>query len=206
MANPSPIIDRVLIGQMTGLLDWLYRSGVEDASIYRQDEGLIYEYIEKAGAVGAYGFLNEHLLMMSWQEWTLRIIAKARMTSWNSAMARYFNAAGKLGQNYLSVFIPLSMVFYVRGVKDYISYPDACKMSEFQSKTRVFWTKKGLKTIKPRSYADEIQMACFDLQRRDSEIWANNTPMNAKKIGALISKHYDMFIRAVGLVSMDLKH
>ena len=51
----------------------------------------------------------------------------------------------------------------------------------FQEKTRVFLTAKGFQNVNNRRYIDEIQLCCFDLQRRDNAVWENKTPYEAKQ-------------------------
>lgn len=194
----QPIIDRSVMLNMISLVDFCYRSGIEDA-YHISDEGLALEFLDKVSNPGVYGFLNDRGVTMGWQEWTLRLMAQARMTSWNGAMTRYFSMMGRLGQNYLGTFIPVSGLFYAKGIKDYIDAPQASDMALFHAKNRVFWTPQGLKNVNSRRYVDEIQLCCFDLKRRDEEVWATETAYDAKKKGALRPFHYDRFIYAVGL-------
>lgn len=193
-----PIITRDVVQKMISLLDWSYRLGVEGAYEVN-DEGLCLEFLERTAQPGVYGLLPD--LYMGWLEWSLRLMSKARSTSWNGTMSRYLQAAGRFGSNYLSCFYLLAQHFYNWGVKSYISAPYSNDIELFRSKTRVLWTEKGLKPINNRRYVDEVQMICFDLQRRDKEIWEREADYNAKKV-ALKEKHYEWFIRAVGLAVM----
>lgn len=191
----EPIITRELVTKMVSLLDWAYRLGVESA-FEANDEGLCHEFLERTAEPGVYGLLPD--LYMNWQEWALRLMSKARMTSWNGAMSRYLTLAGSFGSNYLSCFYVVAQRFYNEGVKAYLSAPHACDMSLFKAQRRVFWTAEGIKKIDNRRYVDEIQLMCFELQRRDKEVWENSTAYDAKKI-ALKEKQYEWFIRSVGL-------
>ncbi|MDE6536068.1 MAG: hypothetical protein K2K82_08700 [Muribaculaceae bacterium] len=201
MATTQPIITRDTLLKMISLLDYCYRLGVEAAREV-EDEGLCREFLERTKEPGVYGLLSENPVYITWQEWTLRLLAKARSTSWNGSMVKFFNKMGKFSANYLSAFLPCSMVFYCRGISDYLNAPTAVDFAMFQSKSRVWWTKNGLKKINPRTWVDELQMICFDLERRDAEVWARETPHNAKKI-ALTQKQYELFRRCIGLVPIN---
>lgn len=189
------IITRDTILKMISLLDWAYRLGVESA-YETNDEGLCAEFLEKTAEPGVYGLLPDKY--MSWKEWSLRLLSKARMTSWNGAMSRYIMLAGNFGATYLSCFYNVAQRYYNNGVEAYISAPNACDLSLFKSQTRLLWTSDGIKRINNRQFVDDIQLMCFELQRRDEEIWNTKTAYEAKKI-ALKPKQYDSFIRAVGL-------
>lgn len=194
----QPVINTQIARNIISLVDFCYRKGVNDA--YRiADEGLAREFIDKLDEVGVYGFLNDDGVTMGWQEWTLRLMAQSRMTSWNGAMNRYFELMGKLGQNYLGVFIPVSCHFYAKGIEDYLDAPHATDIAVFNGRSRVYWTPNGVKTVKNRQYVDDIMLCCFDLKRRDEAIWSHDTIYDAKKKGALKPTQYDWFIRALGL-------
>lgn len=185
------------------LVDYCYRSGVEDAHNV-DDEGLAREFLDKVSQPGVYGFLNENSITMSWKEWTLRLMAKARLTSWNGAMTRYFSLIGnRPNQNYLGAFIPVSQVFYAKGVRDYADNPYSCDFEVFKEKNRVFWTKKGLQNVNSHRYIDEIQLCCFDLQRRDNAVWERKSVSEANRLGVLKPQQFEMYIRAVGLALLN---
>lgn len=201
----QPIVTRDTILRMIGLLDWCYRLGVKQARELN-DEGLAREFLDKVSQTGVYGFLNEDGITMGWKEWTLRLMAKARMTSWNGAMTRYFSLIGsRPNQNYLGAFIPVSEAFYAKGVRDLIDNKQSFDYALFQEKTRVFLTAKGFQNINVRRYVDEIQLCCFDLQRRDAAVWESKTPYEANKLGAMKSQHYEWYRRAMGLALMSNK-
>lgn len=199
------IVTRQVALNIISLVDYCYRKGVEDA--YRlQDEGLAREFLDKVSQTGVYGFLNEEGITMSWKEWTLRLMAQARMTSWNGAMTRYFSLIGsRPNQNYLGAFIPVSEAFYAKGVRDYTDNPHSVDYLMFQDKTRVSWSAKGLQNVNNRRYIDEIQLCCFDLQRRDNAVWESETPYKANKLGAMKPIQFDWYIRAIGLALMTNK-
>lgn len=201
--STQPTVTKDTIAKMISLLDWCYRLGVE-AAYDLQDEGLAREFVGRTSKPGVYGFLTEEPVYITWQEWTLRLMAKARSTSWSGSMNRYFNAMGRFGANYLSAFLPLTQVFLCKGVNDYYSAPSGADMAMFNSKTRVWWTPKGLRTIKNDEWVSELQMQSYDLERRDAEVWESNTAYEAKKV-ALTAKQYCMFRRCVGLVMMKGK-
>lgn len=195
----QPIVNRNIMLNIISLADFCYHKGVEDM-YYIGDEGLAREFLEKTSQPGIYGFLNENGTLYGWQEFTLRLMAQARLTSWNGAMNNYFIKMGRFQQNYLSVFIPCAMAFIRKGINDCILYGRDLDISKFNAKRRVFLTGRGFVNISHQRYVDELQLYCFDLQRRDEEIYANNTEYEAKKLGALKPRLYELFRRAIGLV------
>ena len=199
--STQPIITKAVLSRMLSLLDYCYRLGVESAREV-EDEGLCREFLERTKEPGVYGLLSENPVYITWQEWTLRLMAKARSTSWNGAMVQFLNRMGRFASNYLSCFLPCSMVFYCRGVSDYINAQGAVDFAMFQGRSRVWWTKNGLKPVNNRTYVDTIQLLTFDLQRRDAEVWERETAIKAKKV-ALTQKQYEMFRRSVGLVTVN---
>lgn len=175
--------------------------GVESAREL-EDEGLAREFLERTKEPGVYGLLSATPLYTTWQEWTLRLMSKARSTCWNGAMMQFFNRMGRFGTNYLSAFMPISQMFYNKGISDYLNAPNAVDFALFQSRSRVWWTSKGLKNVNPRQWVDELQLMSFDLERRDAVVWERETAFMAKKV-ALTAKQYEMFRRSVGIVTVN---
>lgn len=194
----QPIINRSVISSMISLIDWAYRMGVTDARSV-SDEGLVRDFCEKTSEVGVFGFLSDYPTLITWQEFALRLLAKARMTSWNGMMARYMNRMGRYGQNFLSCFLPLAQAWYCKGAKDYTNAPTGCDMAVFNGRTRVYWTANGVRKVDNRRYVDELQLETFVLERRDGAVREANTEYDAKKAGALKPKHYQYFRTAIGL-------
>ncbi len=195
----QPIITPAAIGQMVSLLDWCYKMGVNDARGCA-DEGLVREFCDKVSQPGVFGFITDDYTI-NWQEWSLRLLSRARMKSWNGAMRRYFNLAGKFGQNWLSCFFNFAEVWYCKGLKDYTEAPDGCDMAVFNGQNRVYWTAKGIKKVNNRHYVDELQLESFSLERRDTSIWEGNAEYDARKQGALKPRHYQFWRAAVGLAA-----
>lgn len=195
------LITRSVAYNLISLVDHCYRKGVEDAR-RMDDEGRAREFLVDVSATGVYGFLDIERRLMDWKEWSLRVLAGARFTQWNGALMRYFSAVGaKVNQNYLGVIIPVAQAFYARGVKDYTDSPHGCNYSIFAGRTRVFWGRRGIMNGNPRRWVDEIQLCCFDLKRRDEEIWATNSKYDALKRGAMTPKQYDWFVRGIGVAT-----
>lgn len=201
MPEKRPIVTKPLIMRMIGLIDWLYRLGVTDAHEIN-DDGLAREFLEKINSPGVYGFLSYDGRLISWQEFSLLIVAKARLTSWQGAMTEYFNKMGKLTSNYLGCFIPLAQFFYAKGVRDYMSAPNVADIAEFQTRRRVYWTPKGIRRVSTRQYVDELQIECYNLKRRDEDVFQWNTAYEAAKMGAIRPKRYECFIRALSVAAM----
>lgn len=199
------IINKTVITRLVSLLDWTYKLGVK-AAHELEDEGLTRDFLEKANKPGVYGLLSEEPLYIDWQEWSLRLMHTALRLKSNAPIKTYFNKMGRFGNNFLSCFLPISMIFYCRGIKDYMAAPGAVDYAIFEGRTRVTWTPEGLRPIDKRIMVNELQMISYDLERRDIKVWESETFATAKKI-ALPPKHYQIFRRAVGLQLVgNLKH
>jgi len=194
------IITASEMSAMLSLINYCYRIGVEAAHDL-QDEGLAREFLEHTKEAGAYGILSDNPMYTEWDEWGARLMYKARTTSWKGIMSRFLEKVGAFGAFYLSAFYPVSFAFYRRGIEDYINAPGAADYSVFCGKTRVKWTKEGLRKVSNEEYVQDIQLLTFDLSRRDQAIWeGESTAYQAKKI-ALTSKQYKHFRTAVGLAA-----
>lgn len=200
MGEVQPIITTQVARSIISLVDYCYRLGVFDAYEVG-DEGLAREYLGEVSKVGVYGFLNDDFQAIDWEEWMLRLLAGARNTSWRSVMASLYSMVGKRPNNsYIGAFVPISQMFYAKGVRDYSNYSNSCNIEVFRGRTKTQWTARGLISFSIPRYADEIQLACYDLARRDEKaIEEAESKIKATKSGALIRRQYERFIRAVSL-------
>ena len=196
----QPIVTRDTISKMISLLDTLYRWGVRDAYALN-DEGAAREFVETHSEVNVYGFLTD-AQPISVLEWQLRLIQQARLTSMYGSMYQYFNRMGRFGANYLSCFVALAMRWYVRGVQHYCDSPSASDYMLFESKKRVLWEAKGLRSYNNREAVETIQLDCFDLSRRHAEYLQTHADDYKARREALPERHWQWFIRAVGLAVM----
>lgn len=196
MATP-PIIDKGLVGQMISLLDTLYHWGVRDAH-NQNDEGAAMEFLQTHSEVGVYGFLTDDY-NMTVEEWQLRLIQQARLTSMFGCMYRYFQKMGRFASNYLSCFLNVAMAWYCKGVEDYYAYPNN-DIAQFNDAKRVWWTAdKGLRKYNNREAVETIQLQCFERERKDiAYLEAHADDYKAKRV-ALKPDHYKWFRRSVGL-------
>ena len=192
------VVTRDTISKMVSLLDWCYQIGVESAHELN-DEGLCWNFIDETAQAGVYGFLEENPQYIGWQEWALRLSAKARSESYSGSMKKFFDKMGRFGSNYLSAFLPLTQVFHTKGIKDYMEAPSAANVEVFRKKTRHWWTKNGLRFVSNDVWVSELQMESFDLERRDKLVYDSMNEYQAKKI-ALTPKQYEQFRRCVGLL------
>lgn len=197
MAKTQPIVTRDTILRMIGLLDWCYRLGVRQARELN-DEGAAREFLDTHNEVGVYGFLSDGL-NVGVLEWQLRLQKEARLTSMFGSMYQYFLRMGRYGQNYLSCFLPIAQMWHNLGVQDFLDNPQSCDYAVFDGKTRVRWTKRGLINLKAREYVEMIQLQCFDLQRKHAEYLAEHADDYKAWKTALPERHWQWYIRAVGL-------
>lgn len=180
------------IRRMIGLLDWAYRLGVRDAARV-DDQGLCNQHIEETRQPGVFGFVTDNYAVGE-LEWQLRLEKEARLTSMFGAMHRYFISMGRFGSSFLSCFLPIAQDFYNRGLTDWNNAPDGCDFPMFLSRSRVWWTEKGVKPVKPGEYVQEIQLCCFSRMRSEPG-YADKV----KKRYLLGENRWLTYIRVVGL-------
>lgn len=178
--------------------------GLTDAKD-KDDEGLIRELLEQTAQAGVFRFLTDDYTI-TWQEFALRLMAKARSTAWNGVMNQYFARANRYGANYLSVFYNVAQSFYNLALNDYLEAHGNVDMVMLSSKRRVRLTPKGtLRNVSTQEYVDTIQLSTFDMERRDrAALESAESEYKARKI-VLNPKHYAMFRQAVGVAMMKAK-
>lgn len=191
-----PIVNRTTASAMVSLLDWMYRTGVDDA-FRAEDEGLCREYLARTEVPGMFGFLDN--CPIGWDEWCLRMMMQARRTSWNGQMSKFLQAAGRYQTNYLSVFYNVALLAYRNGVSDYLKAPRGTDKNVFDGKTRVLWTPNGCRNINLQEWIDNVQLQTFDLARRDARLTEERGAYEARKMGCLSENQYLFFRRAIGL-------
>lgn len=196
-------ITKTMVWQMFSMLDWCYHRGVEDA--HRLDDPYVaIGYLGKDEDAADFAWLGQDY-RVCWQEYLLTLISRAARTAWKGYMRRYFDSISRYGSSYLSCFVPLTLIWYKRGVADYINNPDTCDMGAFMSRTRVYWTAKGIRNVDCQNYVEEIQYHAFLLERRDREIWENNTEAVSHRKGAMKPTYYHTFRSVVKLAAMYKK-
>ena len=75
------VINRVVLGHMFSMCDWLYRQGVQDARAHDGDEGMYLEFLSTCDQPGKFGLLRDRLFDISADEWVLRLQMQAKRTS-----------------------------------------------------------------------------------------------------------------------------
>lgn len=206
-------VNRQSIRSMISLLDYVYKLGVSDARDV-EDEGLCRLFIQNHTEPGQYGFITDGYDVEE-LEWQLRLHVRSRLQRQYGVMQTFFASMRKFKANFLSCFLPVAQCFYNKGIKDYIEAPTDCDFNAFCERSRAWWTRKGIKNIKPQEYVDTIQLMCFDLRRRDmryllgeADDWrdadgvisdAKVALFNERRRHCLKPTQYESFICAVGL-------
>lgn len=194
----QPIITRSTVSSIISLLDVMYHWGALHAHRLG-DEGAAMEFLESHAEVGVYGFLTDNAPNVGVLEWQLRLIKEARLTSMYGTMYNYLNRAGRYGQNYLSVFYEVAKAMYLRGIRDYYECGGSADMAVFADTKRAWLTSNGIRKVNNTEWVQEIQLICFDEQRKHAAYLETHADdYKAKKV-ALRGQHFQWFIRAVGL-------
>ena len=165
------VINRVVLGHMFSMCDWLYRQGVQDARAHDGDEGMYLEFLSTCDQPGKFGLLRDRLFDISADEWVLRLQMQAKRTSWNGAMSEYTRKAGRFGQNYLSVFYVVAKHFYIMGIRDYMANPQAMDWGKFSTRKRVKWTSDRNFKMSRQEYIDIVRIWCYERARESAEYY-----------------------------------
>lgn len=194
----TALITKPLMGRIISLLDWLYKLGAQHAW-EAQDRGKVYELIERTDKhIGVFGFLTDDYTV-TWKEWQLRIEMQVRRTAWGGILTELICHIRRFGQSHLSIFYNIAQYYYNLGMQDYIENPRV-DMTLFNDKRKIRISKGKFLKMRPCDYQNDIQLKCFDLERRDRAYREMHTDYEARRAGAFTSKQYDLFIQAVSLI------
>ncbi len=182
------IIDKNKARRIVSLVSWIYNLGVESAAAVN-DEGLANEFLERTSQAGVYGFLEDDFSLMDWQEWLLRIKIRIRGGAYYSTLKWYSGLMGAFGANYLSALLPVMQAFYNKGVCDYMNAPGAANVAAFSASSRSLWTPKGVRRIDTEEWIGDIRVCDYNIEHRDTDIWKQLPPHQAKKIALRPNQH-----------------
>lgn len=185
------LLDRSTVKLVLRLLDFSFRQGVLDACKY-QDEFRCREFIKERRENLNYGVLDIDE-PLDWVEW--RYI----LTKW-SIKGRFHKVSVKFLDrittvNYNWVILPVAQEFYIRGIEEFLEYPNGRNLELFKSKHRVHWYYNGkpFKYITNDDIVTAIQDICYEKKRKD-----------AGKEGSPSKLSYDAFCRTVWTLTRPL--
>lgn len=147
------------------LLQRVYKQGILDA-IDSNDLFKCKEFVEEMRQTSTFGFLNTP--KMDWREWRFHLIRLGMDTPFGPSCTQYLSLAMQY-TGYPAVILPIAMDFYIEGIKDFCSYPNAAALVEFEKKKFPKWGKPK-RMRRARTLIDivlEAQAYCFERANMD---------------------------------------
>lgn len=158
------IINRTSITQILALFDYAYKRGVVDA--YEEgDDARCEKFVEEMSQSSEYGLLADDF-RMSTREWKFIVGSWCHERRLIRLQTKYIERI--YAKNHLAAILPVVQDFYVRGVKDWLEYPNPTRVEVFKNSSRAKWLISGRdrKIMTPYDYASKVQEFCFNRERR----------------------------------------
>ena len=180
------------------LLDFCYKQGVVDAC--EVDDNLaVKEWFDDTYKRGKYGLVPFPDDECDWKRWRFFLLRWCRENRLSKIGFEYIDGIRKpAGFEYL--IIPMTMRFYLQGVKEWLEYPNEIGIVLFKSKWRQRWTNKvpdTMKNMRTDDFISLIQEFIYELKQYPMEemqepfpksnfdnfeyaMWSMTRPRNAK--------------------------
>lgn len=153
------MLDRSTARQLGIIFIELYKQGLRHAC-KADDEGLVREHIEKITPPKMFGYVGE--VRESFTYWENRMIDIAEDNKFRNPIVEYFSRLGKYGRSYLSVALVIAKDFYVRGLEDYLRYPDETRIPQLDKYQYLWWGEKKIRKIDKYHLRTYVQDRCDD--------------------------------------------
>lgn len=159
----SYIINRRTARQTFRFFDACYRQGVLDAYNI-DDEEKCKDFVNRMKSPKKFSLLYVDY-DMTWQEWRA-ILFRWCITERLIIFADEVLNRIKTYSGYLSVFLPIAMDFYCKGILDFVAYPNPTKIVKFKSTKRIYW--KTFTKISAMEFVSDVQLFSFERIRIDA--------------------------------------
>lgn len=138
------------------LLDFCYKKGVIDACGV-EDDLAVQEWLDEMRNSGRYGLVDFPDEECDWKRWRFFLLRWCRENRLTKMGFDYIDGIRKaVGFEY--VIIPMSMRFYIQGVKEWLEYPNEMAIALFKSRIKQRWTSKVPQTMKKMKTDDFISL------------------------------------------------
>lgn len=155
---------------LLSLLDFAYKQGVLSA-YDADDERYCEEFVSKHKDGTSFGLLEVQGEDITWKEWRWTLTCWARQARVYLIAREYLDHIA--GRNYLWAVLPVAFDFYLKGIEDWVKYPNPCNLEVFKNKPKIHWIverRNDKKVIKNDEIVSEIQRICFERGRKDKGI------------------------------------
>lgn len=179
------------------LLDFCYKKGVVDAAGVG-DDFAIQDWFDSMHKTGKYGLVDFPEEECDWKRWRFFLLRWCRENRLSKVGYDYIDNLRKVS-GFEYVIIPMTMRFYLQGVKEWLEYPNEMGIVLFKSKWRQRWTTKvpsTMKNMKTDDFISLIQEFIYEFRQYPMEemvdfpssnldnfeyaMWQMTRPRNAK--------------------------
>lgn len=210
MRFTKQMFDKQMGLTMVKAFDRLYHLGVRHAAEL-DDEGLCRERFDATtNEPGVYGYLTDRRLLNP-RRWLLRICDVVGRVAYGNPLYRIVTRMGNVTSTYIGCFLPIAQDFYNKGVMDYLRYGHLSDLTLFDSKSRMWFTDKGLKYQTAWDYKAKIQTFCGNRQEMEIEYMEQYVDVRTSKYQRIGEndarkrcrnpKHYDQFSASIAVIT-----
>lgn len=123
--------------QIAHLFDYCFKRGAIEACD-AEDDVAVTDWYEQRKKDGCYGLISDMGLDYDWRRWRFTLLRWCRMANLRSLADGFIDELKRDG-NILSAIFPVSMRFYLLGVKEWLDYPNPINMEFFKHNMRIHW-------------------------------------------------------------------
>lgn len=190
-------ITRASAPEVIRLLDFCYKKGVVDAAAV-EDDLAVQDWLDAMHKQGKYGLVDFPDEECDWKRWRFFLLRWCRENRLSRLGFEYIDSLRKVS-GFEYVVIPMTMRFYLQGVKEWLEYPNELGLVLFKSKYRQRWTDRvpqTMKTMRTDDFISLIQEYIYELRQYPMEemvdfpssnydnfeyaMWQMTRPRNAK--------------------------
>ena len=161
--SKSPI-NRKTAPEIIRLLDFCYKKGVVDA-FELEDDGLVRDWYDEIKGSGRYSLVGFEDEKFDWKRWRFFLMRWCRDNRLKSLGYDVVDNIRKVC-GFVYVIIPMSMLFYMDGVRAWLDYPNEIGLALFKQSVRQKWEKgwPPTRTVKNDEYILQIQEHIYELR------------------------------------------
>lgn len=146
--------DRTSIDQLMRFLDYVYKRGVEDASLVNDDFAL-QEYLDRRKDPDTFGFLDT-AFDIDWREFRFVVTRWAFQRGQKTLAEKYLMKISKA--DFKAVSLAAIQDFYLLGVEHWMGYRNPMKIEVFKQRRNVHWDLVRGKSFTPFKKEERVSI------------------------------------------------
>ena len=159
------VITRQNVKPLLRLFDHYYKKGIKDA-MDRNDDFYCRDFAEKMRAPKSFAFLDTPYLL-TWKEWRFYAYPECRMNRLNSAAPILDGIKTYTG--YIAAVLPMLMDFYLKGIHDWLEYPNKGNWARFYNRPYARWGEK-IRFPAWDAVLEDLQLMMIDRSHLEEEV------------------------------------